>query len=108
MSDVRYDLEDTLNRLKIAGYLLYAVSEAVPEGKMIVMAETDIGYGGFLFHDEETAARIAAEQGMALMHLRDAPLKPFRIPMPNTIRLSAEDEHAMELRMNWRLTRGLR
>jgi hypothetical protein len=76
---------DARNRLLLSTKLVYAVSEELTPGNVLVMDETDFGFGFAIFHSEEEAQAVAATAGVPLLHVRDAPRKRFRglaLPTP--------------------------
>lgn len=73
-------LRETMDRVRLAGRLIYAVSEEITTGKVIQVVETDWYYEFFVFHSEAEAQAMAAAAGLNLLHVRNAPMKtPPRI-----------------------------
>lgn len=93
-------LQEVCNRLRLIGRIVYAVSDAVPDGKVLHAEETDWYYEYWIFHSEEAAQAVATAVGTTLLHLRDAPMKPPALP--TEIRPSALDEMAWKVTWRWR------
>lgn len=61
--------------------MAYAVSDEVPAGKVVQIAETDYTHAAWIFHGEEEAHAFARQAGRTLVHLRDMPVKVPAVQM---------------------------
>ncbi len=68
-------LADLVSDLWRRHSLIYAVSEQVSPGKVLVFKETETNYEYMVFHSEDEAQAVADRFDKRLLHVRDAPSK---------------------------------
>lgn len=73
---------------EVPSRIVYAVSDAVTPGKVLVFSETVYCCEYIVFHSEDEARYIASEVDVPLVHLRDVPLKVP--PIQETVELSPD------------------
>jgi hypothetical protein len=99
------DLQDAYSRLRMAGHIVYAVSDALSPGTVLCVAETEYSYAYTVFHSEEQAQAVSAQAGLPLMHLRDAPAKIPPLPSRGRPIIPYEPADDAE-RLRWRTLYG--
>jgi hypothetical protein len=75
MSELLDQVMEAYRTLKESRYLNYAVAEALPAGRCLMMAETEYNYSYVIFASLADAQKVAETFGMELRHISKLPFK---------------------------------